>query len=113
MTIFTQVEGLHTLLDTDIFMPWLALTGVSDMEEALKLEKKMSYALGACIFGPVSAATRLARRLRSGSICINDLIVPTADPRLPFGGCGGSGYGTTRGPEGLLTLTRPVAISVR
>ncbi|WP_408872909.1 aldehyde dehydrogenase family protein [Gluconobacter roseus] len=27
VTIFTQVEGLHALLDTDIFMPWLALTG--------------------------------------------------------------------------------------
>ena len=113
VTIFTQVEGLHALLDTDIFMPWLALTGVSDMEEALTLEKGMSYALGASIFGPATMATGLARRLRSGSICINDLIVPTADPRLPFGGTGGSGYGATRGPEGLLALTRPVTISTR
>ncbi|MFT8523349.1 aldehyde dehydrogenase family protein [Gluconobacter oxydans] len=113
VVIFTQVEGLHDLLDTDIFMPWLALTGVSDIEDALVLEAGMSYALGASIFGPVSEAARLAQRLRSGSICINDLIVPTADPRLPFGGAGSSGYGVTRGPEGLLALTRPVAISTR
>ncbi|MBS1051334.1 aldehyde dehydrogenase family protein [Gluconobacter japonicus] len=113
VTIFTQVEGLHRLLDTDIFMPWLALTGISDIEEAMMLEKSMSYALGASIFGPVPEASRLARRLRSGSVCINDLIVPTADPRLPFGGAGASGYGVTRGPEGLLALTRPVATSVR
>ncbi|GBR47384.1 aldehyde dehydrogenase family protein [Gluconobacter roseus] len=112
VVIFTQMEGLHNLLDTDIFMPWLALTGVSDIEEALILEKSTSYALGASIFGPVPEATQLARRLRSGSICINNLIVPTADPRLPFGGAGGSGYGVTRGPEGLLALTRPVATSV-
>jgi len=111
VVIFTQMEGLYGLLDTDIFMPWLALTGVSDIEEALILEKSTSYALGASIFGPVSTATQLARRLRSGSVCINDLIVPTADPRLPFGGAGGSGYGVTRGPEGLLALTRPVAVS--
>ncbi|MBS1028962.1 aldehyde dehydrogenase family protein [Gluconobacter albidus] len=113
VSIFTQVEGLHGLLDTDIFMPWLALTGVSDIEVATTLEKGMSYALGASIFGPAPAAAMLARRLRSGSVCINDLIVPTADPRLPFGGAGGSGYGVTRGPEGLLALTRPVVISSR
>lgn len=113
VTVFTQVEGLLALLDTDIFMPWLALTGVQDMEEALNLEKGMSYALGASIFGSGPAARRLARRLRSGSICINSLIIPTADPRLPFGGACSSGYGVTRGPEGLLALTRPVAVSVR
>ncbi|MBS1060398.1 aldehyde dehydrogenase family protein [Gluconobacter sp. Dm-44] len=113
VTLFTEVEGLSDRLDTDIFVPWLAVTGVSDMEEALMLDTGMSYALGASIFGPVPEATRMARRIRSGSICINDLIVPTADPRLPFGGAGASGYGVTRGPEGLLALTRPVVTSVR
>ena len=44
---------------------------------------------------------------------INDLIVPTADPRLPFGGRGESGYGVTRGAEGLLDLTAVKAVSVR
>jgi hypothetical protein len=38
---------------------------------------------------------------------INDLIVPTADPRLPFGGRRSSGFGVTRGREGLLEMTVP------
>jgi aldehyde dehydrogenase (NAD+) len=42
---------------------------------------------------------------------INDLIVPVADPRLPFEGRGESGFGVTRGPEGLLAMTRARAIS--
>ncbi len=38
---------------------------------------------------------------------VNDMIAPTADPRIPFGGRSESGFGVTRGPEGLLELTRP------
>ena len=41
---------------------------------------------------------------------MNDLIAPTADPRLPFGGTGRSGHGVTRGAEGLLAMTRPRVI---
>ena len=38
-------------------------------------------------------------------VVINDLIAPTADPRVPFGGRGDSGFGVTRGAEGLLEMT--------
>ena len=41
------------------------------------------------------------------------MIVPTADPRLPFGGRGSSGFGVTRGAEGLLEMTRAKVVSVR
>jgi hypothetical protein len=52
-------------------------------------------------------------RIRAGAVTINDLIVPTADPRLPFGGRGESGYGVTRGAEGLLELTAIKTVSIR
>ncbi|GAC89210.1 aldehyde dehydrogenase [Gluconobacter thailandicus NBRC 3257] len=113
VTLLTQIEGLHHLLDTDIFVPWLAIIGVADVEEALNLDRQVSYALGASIFGSEISAKLIAQKVSAGSICINDLIVPTADPRLPFGGARSSGYGTTRGAEGLLSLTRPVVTSVR
>ncbi len=44
---------------------------------------------------------------------INDLIVPTADPRVPFVGRKQSGFGATRGAEGLLEMTVPRVIAVR
>jgi hypothetical protein len=50
---------------------------------------------------------------RAGSVKINDLIVPTADPRLPFGGRDASGYGVTRGADGLLEFTRIKTVSTR
>ena len=42
----------------------------------------------------------------------SDLIVPTADARIPFGGRSRSGFGVTRGAEGLLELTNPKVVTV-
>ncbi|HEX6899675.1 MAG TPA: aldehyde dehydrogenase family protein [Thermoanaerobaculia bacterium] len=82
-------------------------------EEALAAAAASPYALGASIFGPEEAAVAFAARVRAGSVVINDLIVPTADPRLPFGGRGESGFGVTRGAEGLLEMTVVKTVSVR
>jgi acyl-CoA reductase-like NAD-dependent aldehyde dehydrogenase len=101
------------LLQQDVFAPWMALVAVADTAEALSAAAACPYALGAAIFGPEAAARALAPRVPAGSVCVNDLIVPTADPRLPFGGRGMSGFGVTRGAEGLLGMTRMRAISVR
>jgi len=52
-------------------------------------------------------------RIDAGQVIVNDMIVPTADPRLPFGGRGASGFGVTRGAEGLLEMTTVKAIVTR
>ena len=101
------------LLQHDVFAPWLALVPVADTAAALAAAADCPYALGASVFGPPAAARELAAQVRAGSVCINDLIVPTADPRLPFGGRGRSGFGSTRGAEGLLEMTVPKAVSIR
>lgn len=104
-------------LDEDLFAPGFApgvsLIRVAGPEEALEAAAASPYALGASIFGPEEAAFAFAARVRAGSVVVNDLIVPTADPRLPFGGRGESGYGVTRGAEGLLELTVLKTVSVR
>ncbi len=101
------------LLHEDVFAPFLSLVPVSSAEEAIEFEGRCPYALGASIFGGERHAREIARRIRAGSVTINDLIVPTADPRLPFGGRGMSGFGKTRGDEGLLAMTTSKTISVR
>jgi acyl-CoA reductase-like NAD-dependent aldehyde dehydrogenase len=101
------------LLGEDVFAPWLAIVPVLGTEEALAAASRCPYALGVSIFGPDREARALAARVRAGSVCVNDLIVPTADPRLPFAGRGRSGFGATRGAEGLLAMTQPKAVSVR
>jgi aldehyde dehydrogenase (NAD+) len=48
-----------------------------------------------------------------GHVLINDVIIPTIDPRVPFGGRGRSGFGVTRGAEGLLAMTTPRTVQVQ
>jgi len=94
------------LLREDVFAPLLTILTVADDEEALALANDCPYALGATIFtGDETVARSLAARLNVGGVMINDLIAPTADARLPFGGRKLSGFGLTRGPEGLLEMT--------
>ena len=101
------------LLREDIFAPVLSLVPVAGEADALDAAAQCPYALGASIFGPEPLARSLAGRVRAGSVIINDLIVPTADPRLPFGGQGISGFGTTRGAEGLLEMTVLKTVTLR
>lgn len=97
----------------DIFAPVISVMRVRSYEEAVQVANRCPYALGASVFGEERAAARLGQSLRAGVVVVNDMIVPTADPRLPFGGLGRSGFGKTRGAEGLLEMTRLKAMVVQ
>jgi acyl-CoA reductase-like NAD-dependent aldehyde dehydrogenase len=90
---------------SDLFAPVLSIFDVPDAEAAIAAHAPCPYALTAAIFGPAPQARALAERLPVGTVLINDLIVATADPRVSFGGRRSSGFGTTRGREGLLEMT--------
>ncbi len=83
----------------------IPITRVRNDDEALEKASRYPYALSATIFGEPARAKALARRVQAGVVVVNDIIVPTADPRVPFGGRQLSGFGTTRGAEGLLEFT--------
>jgi aldehyde dehydrogenase (NAD+) len=93
------------IAQSDVFAPVLSVLQVEDVEAAIAAHGLCPYALTAAIFGPPAGAHALAARLRVGTILVNDLIVATADPRLSFGGRKASGFGMTRGREGLLEMT--------
>lgn len=104
-------SGLWT---EDHFSPVALLAEVGSVDEAAGLDRDCPYALGASIFTrDLPNATKLARQLPAPVVTVNDTVAPTADPRLPFGGCRHSGWGATRGAEGLLALTRPRAVACR
>lgn len=110
--VLAGVSPSARLLQEDIFAPVLALVTVKDDQEALMQANACPFGLGTAIFTrDEPAALALARRIQTGVVTINDLIVPTADARLPFGGRKRSGFGVTRGAEGLLELTVPKVIT--
>ncbi|MGF1553768.1 MAG: aldehyde dehydrogenase family protein [Paracoccaceae bacterium] len=93
------------------FAPIMALVPVADAEEALDLDRLNPYGLAASVFGPKREAAAIAARLNAGTVTINDLIAPTAEPSMPFEGRGTSGFGPTQGAEGLLAMTRPKVVA--
>jgi acyl-CoA reductase-like NAD-dependent aldehyde dehydrogenase len=112
--IVAGVKPGMPLAQADIFSPVLSLITVASDDEALEFAAQCPYALGATIFSRDEAAARaLTARVHAGVVLINDMIAPTADPRLPFGGRGRSGFGVTRGAEGLLEMTTPKVVTVR
>ncbi len=97
----------------DLFAPVLSLIEAPSVLHLADLVNNNPYGLTAAIFGAPAEAQTLATQLRVGTVLINDLIAPTADPRVPFGGRGHSGFGVTRGGEGLLEMTAVKTILLR
>ncbi|MEM6459838.1 MAG: aldehyde dehydrogenase family protein [Planctomycetota bacterium] len=112
-TVVTGADASMDLMKTDVFAPLLAVCPTDSVDASLREAGRCGYRLGASVFGPRREAEALARRIDAGCVVINDVIVPTADPRLPFAGRGRSGYGATRGAEGLRQMTRVKAVAVR
>ncbi len=98
---------------SDLFAPVLSLIEAPSVLHMPELVNDCPYALTAAIFGDTREAYALGEQLRVGAVLINDLIAPTADPRVPFGGLRRSGFGMTRGGEGLLEMTAVKTVSVR
>lgn len=104
-TLIAGVTPEMRIARADIFAPVLSVIQIADEEAALEAYARCPYSLTAAVFGPARGAERLAARIPAGTVIVNDLIVSTADPRSSFGGRGRSGFGVTRGREGLLEMT--------
>ena len=90
----------------ELFSPALFLLPYRSVEEAIAIQRRLPLALGASVFGEEKAAQRVAAMLDCGFVTINDVVAPTADPRVAMTARKASGVGVTRGAEGLLAMTR-------
>jgi acyl-CoA reductase-like NAD-dependent aldehyde dehydrogenase len=96
------------------FAPLLAVIPFERIENALEMNERCAYGLGASVFtGNRERGVHLAEKLKAGMVAVNDVIVPTAHPATPFGGWGESGWGVTQGADGLREMTVPQVVSVR
>lgn len=111
--VLSRVGTHHPLLQEAEFGSLAVLCVVENDEQALDVAARCPYALGASLFGPSDWCEGLGHRVPGHIVTFNDLVVPAADPRLPFGGSGRSGFGRMRGREGLLEMTQTRVISAR
>lgn len=112
-TVLADVPPEARVMHEDLFAPMLAICPVASVDEAVVHVNACDLGLGASVFGPAAPARAVADQLDVGVAAVNDLIAPVGDPRLPLAGRGLSGFGVTRGDEGLLAMTRPRALALR
>ena len=111
--VLADVRPDMRVADADVFAPMLSLMPFRYEQEAVQANSECSFALSVSIFGSEKAARSLAREVEAGCVVINDVIAPTIDPRVCFGGRFQSGFGVTRGRDGLLEMTTPKSIMLR
>ncbi len=100
------------LTQGDHFGPALAIVGFDSIDEALSIHDSCDQHLATSVFTrDLRAANELAQRLQSGTVTINDCVVPVGHPATSIGGRGASGWGSSRGIEGLFEMTRPLTVT--
>ncbi len=100
-TVFADVRPDMRIAREEIFGPVLCVFSYRDEEELIAMANDSDYGLAGGIWsGSPERAAALSRRLRTGSVWINDYHLFLAD--APFGGFGKSGIGREFGREGLM-----------
>ena len=98
-TVFADVSNSAVIAQEEIFGPVLSIIPYKDEDEAVKIANESAYGLGGTVWSKDSEhATRVARRVESGTVGVNGYL---PDLNAPFGGVKASGLGREMGPESI------------
>lgn len=107
-TVVVDVDHDMQLMREETFGPILAIRKVRDEDEALALANDSEYGLDGNVWTKdLAKGARIAERMETGGVCVNDLAVTYGIPEAPFGGVKSSGVGQVNGEIGLRGYTHP------
>ncbi len=102
-TILTGVEQRMRIMREEIFGPVLPVTVVANEEEAIELANDSDFGLGASVWTrDRRKGERMARRIQSGMVWINDHSYTHAAMQCSWGGVKDSGIGRSHSKYGFL-----------
>ncbi len=114
-TVLAGVTPDMACRNEETFGPVVSIYRVPSDEDAIALANDTAYGLNASIWSrDVRAARALARRIRAGTVNINDgYAAAWGASGAPMGGMGQSGLGRRHGPEGITKYTESQTIAVQ
>lgn len=111
-TVLTGCTMDMAVLREETFGPLLPVIPFKDEEEAIRMANDCSLALTSSVFsGSGSKALRMAHRLESGVVSINDHLYSHGMSEAPWGGWKESGIGRTHGYLGLKEMSNVKCIN--
>ena len=99
-TVFVDVDNTMRIAQEEIFGPVLVVIPFEDDEDAIRIANESDYGLsGGVSSGDQDRAMAIAKRIRSGTVSVNNGMCIAGD--IPFGGYKASGIGREWGREGI------------
>ncbi len=112
-TVLTDVTHEMEAMTEETFGPTLPIMKVASAEEAIQRANDSMYGLGGSVFtNDLAKGEAVARRVRSGAVCVNDALINYLALELPMGGAKQSGVGTRHGAGGIRKYCEPQTIVI-
>ena len=106
-TMLADVTPDMAVMREETFGPVMPVMRVPDVETALRVANDSTLGLAGSVWSRDETRARaLARRVQSGSVLVNDVLVNYFCVEAPLGGVKQSGLGFRHGPEGLRQFCR-------
>jgi acyl-CoA reductase-like NAD-dependent aldehyde dehydrogenase len=101
-TILVDIDHSMQVMSEETFGPIIPIVKVDSVDEAMRLANDSRYGLSGSIFTrDKTTGWQLAKRMETGSVCINDSLVNYIIPDAPMGGSKESGFGYRHGAAGI------------
>ncbi len=101
-TIMINVSPDDPVMQEEIFGPIMPVLSFSSVDEAVNIVRRYPKPLALYVFACSSQFKKhILDKLSFGTGAINDAVMQTTNPYLPFGGVGESGMGSAHGKAGF------------
>ena len=97
-TLLDVPDNSNPAAQDEIFGPVASVIGYDDVDDAVRIANDSIYGLAGMVFGDTTNATKVAQRIRSGTIWVN---AAAPSGYAPFGGYKQSGVGREMGEHGF------------
>ena len=110
-TIITESKENSRLLNEEIFGPILPVIKINSINDAIEKINQKPKPLAVYFFSKNKERQKeVIKKTSSGGILLNDVILHLANPNLPFGGVGQSGFGRYHGKTGFETFSNQKSV---
>lgn len=109
--VLRQVQLESPVMTEEIFGPVLPVLTYKNLNEAIDIINQKPKPLALYIFSQSRKNIKdILGNTSSGGVCVNDVLIHIANPKLPFGGVNHSGLGSSHGFFGFKSFSHERAV---